>query len=109
MKPFGFVIHGCIDDYSRKFTWLEVASTNKDPSVVVWYFLKAMKSIVGLTARTCSDGGTENSLIKAVKITIKSQHDDEYTGSGSCCVGMSPANQRIESLWLQFTKDRPFW
>ena len=89
--------------------WLEVASTNKDPSVVVGYFLKAVQSVAGLPVRTRSDNGTENSLIEAVKIAIKSQHGDEYAGLRSCCVGTSPANQRIESLWSQFTKNRPFW
>ena len=109
MKPFGFAIHECIDGYSRKIIWLEVASTNKDPSVVAGNFLKALKRIVGLPVRTSSDNGTENSLVEAVKIAIKSQHGDEYAGLGSCCVGMSPADQRTESLWSQFTKDRPFW
>ena len=109
LKPFGFAIHGCIDGYSRKIIWLEVASTNKDPSVVAGYFLKAVKSIGGLPVRIRSDDGTENSLIEAVQIAIRSQHDDEYAGLGSYCVDTSPANQRIESLWSQLTKDRPLW
>ena len=99
MKPFGFAIHGCIDGYSKKISWLEVASTNKDPPVVAGYFLKTVKSIVGLPVRTRSDNGTESSLIEAVKIAINSQHGDEYAVLGSCYVGTSPVNQRIESLW----------
>ena len=51
-----------------------------------------MKSIVGLPVRTRSDDGTENSLLEAVQIAIKSKHGDEYAGLGSCCVGTSPAN-----------------
>ena len=82
---------------------------NKDPSVVAGYFLKAVKTVGGLPVRICSDDGTENSLIEAMQIAIRSQHSDEYAGLGSCCVGTSVANQRIESLWSQFTKDRPFW
>ena len=108
LKSFGFALHGCIDDYSGKIIWLEVASTNKDPSVVEGYFLKAVKSIGGLPVRIRSDE-TENSLIEAVQIAIRSQHDDEYAGLESYCVDTSPANQRIESLWSQLTKDRPLW
>ena len=109
MKPFGFTIHACIDDHSRKIIWLDVASTNKDPSVVAGYLLKAVKSIGGLLLKIRSDDGSENSLIEAVQITIRSQRNDEYAGLGSYCVGTSTANQRIESLWLQFARDRPFW
>ena len=39
LKPYGFCIHGAIDGYSRKIIWLEVATTNNDPSVVGSYFL----------------------------------------------------------------------
>ena len=74
MKPFGFAIHECIDGYSRKIIWLEVASTNKDPSVVAGNFLKALKSIVGLPVRTRSDNGIDNGLVEAVKIAIKSHN-----------------------------------
>ena len=27
-KPFGFWVHGCIDGFSHRIMWLEVASTN---------------------------------------------------------------------------------
>ena len=91
LKPFGFTIHGCTDGYSRKIIWLEVASINKDPSVVAGYFLKAVKSIGELPVRIYSDDGTENSLIEALQIAIKSQHGDEYAGLGSYCLGKSPA------------------
>ena len=58
-----------------------------------------MKSIGGLPVRIRWDDGTEKSLeLKAVKIAIKSQHDDEYVGLGSYCVGTCTVNKRIESL-----------
>ena len=109
LKPFGFAIHTCIDGYSRKIIWLDVASTNKDPSVVAGYLLKAVKSIGGLPVKIRTDDGTENSLIEAVQTAIRSQQNDEYSGLESYCVGASTANRRIESLWSQFTKDRPLW
>ena len=32
LEPFGFCIHGAIDEYSRRrVLWLEVASTNNEP------------------------------------------------------------------------------
>ena len=38
--------------YSRKIMWMNLASTNKDPEVVVKYYLDVVESIGG----SCSDG-----------------------------------------------------
>lgn len=38
LKPFGFCIHGCIDGYSRRIMWLEVASSNNNPAIVAKYY-----------------------------------------------------------------------
>ncbi|KAL5489557.1 hypothetical protein EMCRGX_G018664, partial [Ephydatia muelleri] len=42
LKPFGFPIHACIDGFSRKVLWLEVATTNNDPYVVAHFYLHAV-------------------------------------------------------------------
>ena len=28
LKPYGLLIHGCVDGYSRKILWLKVSRTN---------------------------------------------------------------------------------
>ena len=35
LKPWGFPIHGCIDGFSRRIMWLEVARSNNLPSNVL--------------------------------------------------------------------------
>ncbi|MCW4346838.1 MAG: hypothetical protein N0E48_26295, partial [Candidatus Thiodiazotropha endolucinida] len=45
LKPYGFCIHGCIDGYSRKILWLEVASSNNDPSLIASYYLDTLKEL----------------------------------------------------------------
>ena len=35
LKPYGLSIHGCIDGYFRRIIWLEVASTNKVPELIL--------------------------------------------------------------------------
>ncbi|KAL5509149.1 hypothetical protein EMCRGX_G004459 [Ephydatia muelleri] len=47
LKPFGFPIYACIDGSSRKIIWLELTSTNNDPSVVVKFFLDAVVKLEG--------------------------------------------------------------
>ena len=33
LKSYGFDIHGCMDGFSRRLLWLEVGSTNKNPTI----------------------------------------------------------------------------
>ena len=39
LKLFGFSIHVCIDGHSRKVLWLEVCSSNKNPPIVVKFYM----------------------------------------------------------------------
>ena len=38
LKTFGFLIHGCVDGFSRFIVWLRVANPNKNPKVTAHYF-----------------------------------------------------------------------
>ena len=40
LKPYGFPIHGCIDGFSRRIIWLNVARTNNNPAVIAKFFIK---------------------------------------------------------------------
>ena len=50
LKLSGFCIHGAVDGLSRRILWLEVASSNNDPSIVAQYFLDYTRQL-GVTAR----------------------------------------------------------
>ena len=43
LKAFDFYIHICIDGFSRKIIWLNLANTNKDPAVIAYHFLNGLK------------------------------------------------------------------
>lgn len=45
LKPFGFLICGCIDSWSRKLLWLEVSSTNNNPDVVAHFYLTTVRKL----------------------------------------------------------------
>jgi len=110
LKPYGFSIHGCIDGYSRRIIWLKVAPTNKDPKIIASYYLKAVEELNGLPTKIRSDDGSENSIIQPIHIALRTAHQNDLSILSSYLIGTSPANQRIESLWSQFTKDRiMFW
>ena len=45
LRLFGFFIHGCIDGFSRKILWLEVAESNHDPKLIANYFVNSVITI----------------------------------------------------------------
>ena len=47
LKPFGSVIHGAIDGYSRKVLWLKVLRSNNSPSVIGGIYLDCVKEMEG--------------------------------------------------------------
>ena len=109
LKPFGFSIHGCIDGFSRRLIWLEVGPTNQNPEVIGKYYLGAILQIGGVPQKMRSDDGTENSIVEALQIFLRSQHNDEHSGLASFSIGTSTSNQRIEAYWSHLIRDGPGW
>ena len=60
MKSFGFCITGCIDGYSRRVMFLEVASSNNDPKIIAEYYLECVKEVGGCPRLVQTDCGIEN-------------------------------------------------
>lgn len=109
LKPFGFCIHGCIDGYSRRVMWLEVASTNNNPSVVAKYYLDCLKS-VGCAPRILrADHGTENSSLRFLQPYFRHNSTDSLAGMNSFMRGRSTSNQRIEAFWGTLRKLGVHW
>jgi hypothetical protein len=103
LKPFGFGVHGCIDGYSRRIIWLEVASTNNDPFVVCGYFADAIRQVGGLANVVRADRGTENVNVEQMQSFLRDANNDERARMNTTFLyGRSTANQRIEAWWSKF-------
>ena len=48
LKQYGFCIHGCIDGFSRRIMWLDVAASNNDPFHVCTNFADTVISLGGI-------------------------------------------------------------
>ena len=67
-KPYCISIHGCIDGYSRRIIWLEVAATNKMPELIAKYYLDAVKQMKGKPKIIKADDGTEHSVTEPLHV-----------------------------------------
>ena len=92
-----FVVHGCVDGFTRIPVYL-ACNTNNKASTVLGCFLNAVAQW-GLPSRVRSDRGGEN--IDVVRYMLERRG----TGRGSALVGRSVHNQRIERLWRDVFSD----
>ena len=93
MIRWGFVVHGCIDGFSRRILFLKI-STNNLAETVLNYFIEAIEGDGGLwPSRIRVDRGVENVLICDAMVEARGAN------RGSFIAGPSTRNQRIERLW----------
>lgn len=90
---WGFVIHGCVDGFSRRIMFIH-CSTNNLASTVLDLFLTAIQETGGFwPSRIRVDYGVENTAICDAMVATRGE------GRGSFIAGSSTRNQRIERLW----------
>lgn len=99
LRPFGFFIHGCIDGFSRKLLWLEVAESNHDPKLIANYFVKSVTAISAIPNGIRADRGTENVIVAAIQRWLYWSIFGDNEAYNSFQYVRSTSNQRIESWW----------
>lgn len=109
LAPYGFHVSGCIDGYSRRIMFLQVAATNHDPSVIANYYLSCVKQMKGCPRLVQTDCGTENVVLASIQGVFCRNASNPYSGPNSHRYGSSPANQRIEAWWSHFRKNNSEW
>lgn len=98
LKPFGFCLSGCIDGFSRKLMWLNVARTNKDPHLICTNYVEAVSELNVIPRIVRMDRGTENVHLATVQRLLRAEHTDSLS-SVAVMYGSSTHNQRIERFW----------
>lgn len=99
LKSYGFAISGCIDGFSRKLIWLRCSQTNNDPKVIAHYFITSVAHSGLCPRKSRTDAGTEN-VVTATIHSVLTNNEKAHA------YGTSPSNQRIESFWNFFRRQR---
>lgn len=86
-----FVVHGCVDGFSRLITYLS-CSTNNRAATVLNLFRQATAEF-GTPSRVRSDKGGENVFVCHYMVSLRGP------GRASHIAGSSVHNQRVERMW----------
>lgn len=106
LKPYGLAISGCIDGYSRKVMWLVCGASNNNPDIIAHHYLQCATEVGVIPKLLRTDCGTENGTMAAIHCSLRSVHTDDLAGASSHMYGSSTTNQRTESWWSYFRKQR---
>ncbi|KAK2463877.1 hypothetical protein APHAL10511_004049 [Amanita phalloides] len=98
---FGLWLHLGIDPYTGRFAWVKIWWCNRNPRLLISYYLEAARQLGGIPLLTMSDRGRENNGIANMHTTIRHQLDPSLrdTLQHRWCIDKS--NIKAEAGWSQ--------
>ncbi|KAM6491906.1 hypothetical protein JOM56_012544 [Amanita muscaria] len=99
---FGLWLHLGIDPYPGRFVWLKVWWCNRNPRLLINYYLEAARKVGGIPLLTMSDAGRENNGIANMHTLMRHQLDPSLHDTLQHRFCTDKKNIKSEIGWSQF-------
>ena len=95
LKQYGFTIHEVIGGLSRKRIWGNVSSSNNNPAYIACYFIQSITEWGRIPQVIRGHRGSENVTLCGIKLFLRKNFSDSFSGYDSFHYGSSTSNQWI--------------
>ncbi|KAG1865231.1 hypothetical protein C8R48DRAFT_550718, partial [Suillus tomentosus] len=98
---FGLGPHTGIEPFSGRIMWIRVWHSNRNPQLILNYYLDTITELGHMPLITQSDLGTENYGIANVQTLLRQRYDPTLQGTLQHCWMCTKKNVMPEITWLQ--------
>ncbi|THU98732.1 hypothetical protein K435DRAFT_795477 [Dendrothele bispora CBS 962.96] len=102
---FGLWLHISLDPFNGWKNWLKCWWTNKNPRIVVKWYLEACREIGGIPLLTQSDPGNENNGVANCQTLARQTLDPSLVGTLQHRWKLHKMNPKPEAEWSIFRRD----
>ncbi|KZT50095.1 hypothetical protein CALCODRAFT_445008 [Calocera cornea HHB12733] len=104
-QQYGLYLHLGVEMFSGALLWIEPWWTNKNPRLILSYYLKSARQHGGIPLLTQSDPGSENNGIANAQTTMHQRLDPSLEGKLQHCWMRGHANIKPEIKWMQLRRE----
>ncbi|KIK14796.1 hypothetical protein PISMIDRAFT_59358, partial [Pisolithus microcarpus 441] len=101
---FGLALHTGVEPFSGKILWIRVWHSNRNPQLILTYFLDAVRDHGHIPLVTQSDPGTENFGIANAQTMLRQWHDPSLIGTLQHRWMRHKKNITPEIMWSQLRR-----
>ncbi|GLB40063.1 hypothetical protein LshimejAT787_0705730 [Lyophyllum shimeji] len=99
---FGLWLHIGLDPFPGRIAWLKVWWCNRNPRLLIHFYIEAARRVGGIPLLTMSDRGRENNGIANMHTVIRHRLDPSLRGTLQHRFCVRTTNIKPEAGWSQF-------
>ncbi|KIO00307.1 hypothetical protein M404DRAFT_153118 [Pisolithus tinctorius Marx 270] len=103
-NKFGLALHTGIELFSGKILWIRVWHSNRNPQLILTYYLDVVEELGFIPLVTQSDPGSENFGIANAQTMLRQWHDPALEGTLQHRWMCSRKNIKPEIMWSQLRR-----
>ncbi|KAI5999702.1 hypothetical protein EDD15DRAFT_2508553 [Pisolithus albus] len=101
---FGLALHTGVEPFSGKILWIRIWHSNRNPQLILTYYLDVVEELGFIPLVTQSDPGSENFGIANAQTMLRQWHDPALEGTLQHRWMRSRKNIKPEIMWSQLRR-----